>query len=727
MKIESCHIENFGKLHDCDFSFAEGLTVLTLENGRGKSTLCAFIRAMFYGLSGERKHGLADERRRYRPWQGGTFGGSLTFSAGEKHYTIFRIFGAKSSQDEFELRDAQTNLICTDYSEQIGEELFLINKESFERTVFIESGDCTAAATDDVNALIGNLTEDSDDMNNFETAAQILKDRGNALSPTRKTGQLNRMKSEITHLRQEIRAGRGIEKTIASCEEQLQANLRTEEDSMRQLQEITKKQEAESAKNDLRVNAGHYRQLCETCTRAQAAFEQAGRRFPDQVPEKEDVPAQIFSCTELGTLSGRLQSAALTEEENRQLKEYKPLEETDAFVEQTAPAPGRQPGKKQLVLPSLMMLLGAAAAVLAAVVFLSASRIAGGLLLGLAALMILLGLILLMIRKREQAAADAAAGEAARRAAEAAARARAEAQAAKEAHEKLLQKKEEYESLLKEYQSRAETAASFIRRFSFEAPAADAGSMLQQLISIGNAAAEYTAAEQSWEKAEREKTAFEAAHDTAAFASVSGDPAASLSDLQKQKNEIEAELSRIRKSTQQNRCDLDRLREESDQRAEKQERLSLLQEDYALLEKKFHHLQLAEQYLKMARRQLTLKYSEPVLDRFLHYFNRFSEEIGSQMRIDANLKITREECGAQRETETQSSGYREMIGFCLRIAYADAMYRRADEPRECPPLILDDPFLSLDEKNAAAGAALLEEISQNYQVIFLSCRGSAGL
>lgn len=43
------HIENFGVLSGFDYEFPEGLAVICRENGFGKSTLAAFLKAMFYG------------------------------------------------------------------------------------------------------------------------------------------------------------------------------------------------------------------------------------------------------------------------------------------------------------------------------------------------------------------------------------------------------------------------------------------------------------------------------------------------------------------------------------------------------------------------------------------------------------------------------------------------------------------------------------------------------
>ena len=51
MKLISCHIEGFGKWVDKDIDFTDGINSFFMNNGEGKTTLAAFIRAMLYGLS----------------------------------------------------------------------------------------------------------------------------------------------------------------------------------------------------------------------------------------------------------------------------------------------------------------------------------------------------------------------------------------------------------------------------------------------------------------------------------------------------------------------------------------------------------------------------------------------------------------------------------------------------------------------------------------------------
>ena len=101
MKLLRCHVENFGILSDFDLTFTEGLNVLCRENGFGKSTLAAFLKAMFYGLPKTRAK--ASERKRYDPWQGGKYGGFLEFEYRGNQYRVTRYFGKK--EDSFSLTD----------------------------------------------------------------------------------------------------------------------------------------------------------------------------------------------------------------------------------------------------------------------------------------------------------------------------------------------------------------------------------------------------------------------------------------------------------------------------------------------------------------------------------------------------------------------------------------------------------------------------------------------
>lgn len=208
MRLIECHIENFGKLQNMDFKFSKGVTVICEKNGWGKSTLASFLKVMFYGFENERtRDDFSNERKRFRPWQGGTYGGSVTFQVGKKTYILARIFGLKEKEDVFSLKDASTNLESNDFTSHIGEELFQIDRASFERTIYLSQNDCETKATGSISAKIGNLAENTDDINNYEKADARLNDLLNALSPSRKTGTLYKMKEDMAKLEMTMKTG----------------------------------------------------------------------------------------------------------------------------------------------------------------------------------------------------------------------------------------------------------------------------------------------------------------------------------------------------------------------------------------------------------------------------------------------------------------------------------------------------------------------------------------
>ena len=172
MKLISCHIENYGKISNEDFEFDESLTAYCAENGHGKSTLASFLKAMFYGLDSDRANSTFNERRHFYPFQGGSFGGNVTFWRGEDLYKIERFFDEKS-----ESKDTVTvyiNKKQVPMSGSIGEELFGIDRQSFERTVFISGDEIEISSTSSINSKMNNLLEGGNDDSNIDTAISAL-------------------------------------------------------------------------------------------------------------------------------------------------------------------------------------------------------------------------------------------------------------------------------------------------------------------------------------------------------------------------------------------------------------------------------------------------------------------------------------------------------------------------------------------------------------------------
>ena len=82
----------FGRLQGPTLELKPGLNIVQAPNEAGKSTWCAFLTAMFYGInSRERdKAGFIAEKNRYAPWSGASMSGRLDCRSGSDELTLTR-------------------------------------------------------------------------------------------------------------------------------------------------------------------------------------------------------------------------------------------------------------------------------------------------------------------------------------------------------------------------------------------------------------------------------------------------------------------------------------------------------------------------------------------------------------------------------------------------------------------------------------------------------------
>ena len=208
MRLIKCYIENFGLLHTTEFSFNKGLNCCISENGTGKTTLTAFIEAMLYGIGEGRKQSLDENpRKKYFPWQGGKFGGSLTIESGKKKYTIERSFGQRPADDTFRLIETDSGKISYDYGEDIGEKLFGIDRDGFLRTVFLSEKNLQGKNDNkSISAKLSDLVGVDGDVGGFDDAIKLLEDRRKFYFKKGNTGEIANVKERINECQRRIDA-----------------------------------------------------------------------------------------------------------------------------------------------------------------------------------------------------------------------------------------------------------------------------------------------------------------------------------------------------------------------------------------------------------------------------------------------------------------------------------------------------------------------------------------
>ncbi|MBO5022144.1 MAG: AAA family ATPase [Clostridia bacterium] len=174
MKITKIYIQNFGKLQNITIDFQDGINQFCYENGYGKTTLSIFIKAMFYGMTASREN-IKTERKKYTPWQGGTYGGYVEFESQNTPYRITRNFAKTPEGDFCQLLNLATNKVVDLQGKEIGEVLFEIGRETFQTTAFFPQLNFAVTTNDETSANLLGLDKFKNDLANLKGAISQIK------------------------------------------------------------------------------------------------------------------------------------------------------------------------------------------------------------------------------------------------------------------------------------------------------------------------------------------------------------------------------------------------------------------------------------------------------------------------------------------------------------------------------------------------------------------------
>lgn len=698
MIIEACHIAQFGKWKDADFSFSPGKNSFLWDNGYGKTSFIYFFKLMFYGVSGDRKQDLEEnERKHYMPFQGASFGGRIIFRIGEKRYRLERSFGLKKSEDSFRLFDEDSGKESKDYSENIGEELFSLDAESFQRVCMISHEDLHFSMNSRMHAKLGNVAEDQEDMKKFQQVQTILKDGINALSPNRRTGNIFKLKMQEEELSSGLYGKEALENAVLSIEKEVLAL--TEKEAKRK--EEGKALEAElSQRISEKDSLGKwmsYAQKKEEWEKAEYRYENALKwYYQDRFSEIPEEKKALLWKEEMQSLQEQIHSI---KKEIEKVSEVSG-ENVDVEVEkeggivlplEEASVPGASRAKKDTSKNETfgngtkeMGQYGTSPVVLFALVGLGLLFVLlffgklFGMPLGLpSALFLLLGILSLSLcfflwwsgEQKKRTWKEKQEEEEARQRKQQAIRFASLEELLSRFH-----KLEDMQDLEMEAAGRKEEFLRFVEEEGGE----QAFSLLEEK-------------QKEWEEGpslEESRRKLEA--------------------FRKEEEERREEIRKKRAEREAKVRDLEFL--------EEQERLlEQKKEEREALEKRYNLLQKTKAYLEMAKERFALQYKEPILEAFQKYFQSICTE-PLQFQMSEDLELSFVDRGLSREQGYLSEGLQDLCRFCQKLAIFDAMFRE-----EKAFLLLDDPFSHLDEKNGARARALLEELAESRQIFYFTC------
>lgn len=203
MKIKTM-TATFGKLQGERLTLEPGLNVITAPNEGGKSTWCAFLKAMFYGIDTrdrDRKGHLADKNR-YQPWSGAPMEGEITLEWQGQDITIRRgprgnvPFGSFSA-----VYTGTEEPVPGLTADTCGQMLLGVGREVYERSAFIgQSGTLAIRSAPELEARIAALVSSGEEDVSFSQVERQLKEWLNRRKVNKSVGRIPQLEEEQAEL-----------------------------------------------------------------------------------------------------------------------------------------------------------------------------------------------------------------------------------------------------------------------------------------------------------------------------------------------------------------------------------------------------------------------------------------------------------------------------------------------------------------------------------------------
>ena len=202
MEILELNLKHFGKFTDYKLPLHAGINVISGGNETGKTTLHAFVRAMFYGLNRNRSRNL-DEYQLRQPWENPAyFAGSMKILYDGKIYRIDRNFYRK---DESVTVVCETDgLAIEDAAAALRTFTASLSESDFDNTIFIRQAQpqTTAQLGEHIRDFLVNLEENGTPSTDVSAAQDLLKKKRRKIE-AEKNEQLRVIDSAIRNNQQE--------------------------------------------------------------------------------------------------------------------------------------------------------------------------------------------------------------------------------------------------------------------------------------------------------------------------------------------------------------------------------------------------------------------------------------------------------------------------------------------------------------------------------------------
>lgn len=224
MKLIECNIAGFGTFNNYRLTFDEGLNVILQPNGWGKTTLAAYIKAMLYGFERKRVRNVAEnERLRYRPWEGASYGGTLDFELDGRAYRVLRKFGKTAAGDTLTVIDIDSGAPVDLDGAEVGDWIFGLDANAFQKSVFVgQNGFGFDGSTTGLRNRLNLLVNEADDTAGLDDALAALDARRKYYKKQGNHGHIADISEQMGRLLEQQRAYDGQVAEVARLQEAME-------------------------------------------------------------------------------------------------------------------------------------------------------------------------------------------------------------------------------------------------------------------------------------------------------------------------------------------------------------------------------------------------------------------------------------------------------------------------------------------------------------------------
>ncbi len=714
MQLKSCYIENFGQISAQTFDFTAGITAILKGNGKGKTTLASFLKAMFYGLDGCRRNSKDfNDRQHFFPFGGGIFGGNLVFESAGKTYRIERVFDEKSETKDM-CKVYCNGRLANDWRDPLGEQLFGLDKASFERTIFITADDIELKATDSINGKLNHVVAGGDSDTNLTVAVDNLLTHAKNYKKSNGNDRLTKAANRLHTLHEQI----DNLKTMQANLPQQYTQLRTVEDQLDKLREQLQAVQSQAA---LVEQWRTYDEYCSDAVRTEQIGVNLMTKYPKGLCDADELADVKQTLTEYALLCTQSQatrnnhidvSTTELQQLDAKLSEYQSLErEAERLPDYLVKGKATKTPCK--IYP---WLAGAMAILLLAGVGVIFVQMMVGIILTVAGGVGLLVVAFIYLNYKVSLTAQTL---------------NPEKRALRIKHERL---GDQIRSVLARYGYSVEQGVAVaVMTLKNDHERALGEDQLLANVEVRRAALQQFCERYALDQAdyavaitdfERDFNLYQHAREEATRLQTKAEQYRNTNHLVERPDSGMDDTTALNDAWVGTMAERDRQLREITEAENAVEKLDdLIQEREAVragqeADKVTHALLLKTvECLKTAEINLQDRYLRPIKDRFVYYAELLEKTIGEKLVMNPDFTIMYERHGFNRSSQHLSAGQKSICTLCFRLALIDNMFAK-----ETPFLIMDDPFVHLDDVHLDKVKKLMHELGKTKQIIYFTCQ-----